>query len=357
MKPKIVKKEALIIAGVAGSGDETGKAWEAFMKIQKIHPLANRVEDGAEGYEARLYPNEGMGKILVGVAVKDVQVPAEYKVISLPPATYVEFEIYPAKGYESSNAEMDRWLEDNNSTYKQALLDGMKYVIEVYDARFKGEKDPASVVGCLVPLVPAAAENPLAKMVVDAVKEFSDRIEQYAGADIRKKVMRGGEKMQGILDPVKGAMDYKEAIERLDKLVDKKTSDKIMTACGCTCQTIFDQAALKAKELRQTYATEEEFLANFKVFDNGTRIERKGKDLIGSFSPGKLFPNMPEMRCACMLIGGLPQGTYASPTVCECSRGFTEKRWETILGRPVKVDVVSTPIINDVDECTFLIHL
>ena len=43
MKPKILKKDALLIAGVTGSGDETGKAWGAFMKIQKMRPLKNQV--------------------------------------------------------------------------------------------------------------------------------------------------------------------------------------------------------------------------------------------------------------------------------------------------------------------------
>lgn len=194
-------------------------------------------------------------------------------------------------------------------------------------------------------------------MVTGAVKEFSDRIEQYAGAEIRKKVMRGGEEMPGIMDPVKGALDYKEAIERLEKLVDKPTCNKIMTACGHTCQSIYDQEAIKAKKLRQQYATEAEFLANFKKFDNSTRIELKGKDLLQRFKPGEMFPHLPEMRCACMLIGGLPKGTNASPTVCECSRAFTEKRWQTILGRPVKVEIIDTPIISGGDECVCKIIL
>jgi hypothetical protein len=194
-------------------------------------------------------------------------------------------------------------------------------------------------------------------MVAGAVKEFSNRIEQYMGAEIRQKVMQGGEEMQGILDPVKGALDYKEAIERLEKLVDKPTCDKIMTACGRNCQSIYDQEALKAKKMRQQYATEDEFLDNYKVFDNGTRIERKGNDLVQSFTPGKMFPHLPELRCACMLIGGLPEGVNASPTVCECSRAFTEQRWEIILGRPVKVEIVSTPIISGTDECVCVIHL
>jgi predicted transcriptional regulator YdeE len=357
MVPKIIPKEAMIIAGVAGSGDETAKAWEAFTKISKMHPLSNRVKDGTEGYEVRLYPNDGIGKVHVGQRVKDSPVPAEYKVISLPASTYAEFEIYPAKGYESSNAEMNKWLEANAAAYKEGNIDGMKYAVEVYDARYKGEKDPKSVVGCLVPIIPINAGNPFVKMVNDAVKEFSNRIEQYAGAEIRGKVMHGVEEMKGILDPVKGALDYKDAVARLDKLTDKATGEKIMHACGCACQSIFDKGSLKQKEIRHKYATEAGFLADLKSEDNCTVYELKGKTLVQRFTPGKSVPNMPELRCACMLIGGLPKGTNASPTVCVCSRGFTKQRWETILGRSVEVEVVSTPIINGTDDCVFVIHL
>jgi predicted transcriptional regulator YdeE len=148
MGPKIISKEAFLVAGVAGSGDETARAWEAFTKLDKVSPLKNKV--GEEGYELRMYSAEGTSKVHVGVRVKDTRVPAEYKVISLPAATYAEFEIYPAKGHESSNAGMSKWLEDNAGTYKEALLDGMHYAVEVYDKRYKGEKDPASVVGILL---------------------------------------------------------------------------------------------------------------------------------------------------------------------------------------------------------------
>jgi predicted transcriptional regulator YdeE len=355
MKPKIIQKEAILIAGVTGSGDETARAWEAFIKIQKIHPLENQAnEPGVEGYEVRLYHSAGNAKVHVGMRVKDAAVPPEYKVVKLPAATYAEFEVYPSKGYESGNADMNVWLEENRTEYKQALLDGMKYIIEVYDGRYKGEKDPASMVGILIPLISVAAENFLRDMVSGAVNKFSGNIEQYAGAEVRNKVMQGSENMPGILDAAKGALDYKNAIDRLDKLVDKKTCNKIMTACGCACQAKYDQNANKAKEKRQQYATEAEFLADFTSFDNDTIVELKGKDIIQRYKPSQLFPGM---RCACMLIGGLPAGTYASPTVCECSRAFTEQRWETILGRPVKAEVISTPIINDTDECKFVIHL
>ena len=151
MDPKILQKEAMIIAGVAGSGNETGKVWEAFMELQKMHPLMNRA--GEEGYEIRLYPTEGMGKIHVGVRVQDASVPAEYTVFFLPAATYAEFDIFPSKSYESSNADMNEWLANNAGKYQQALLNGMKYAVEVYDKRYKGDKDPSLVVGILVGLL------------------------------------------------------------------------------------------------------------------------------------------------------------------------------------------------------------
>jgi hypothetical protein len=191
-------------------------------------------------------------------------------------------------------------------------------------------------------------------MVTKAVKEFSGRIGQYAGADVRKKVMLGVENMPGITDPVKGAYDYKLAVERLEKLVDKPTCSRIMMACGCTCQTAFDQGAQKQKESRRSYATEAEFIANLKSEDPNTVYEVKDGNIIQRFTPGTVVKGL---RCACMLIGRLPEGVYASPAVCECSRGFTKNRWETILGRPVKVELVSTPIINDTDECKFIIRL
>jgi predicted transcriptional regulator YdeE len=149
-KPNIIKKEAFFLAGVPGSGDETGKAWETYMKLEKLNPLKNQV--GEVGYEIRMYPDEGPGKIFVGVQVTDTNVPKEYQAFHVPAATYAEFEIYPAKGYDSSNAEMSKWLEDNAKSYRQVLLDGMHYGIEVYDKRFKGNDNPESVVGFWEPI-------------------------------------------------------------------------------------------------------------------------------------------------------------------------------------------------------------
>ncbi len=161
MKPRIFKEDAFIIAGVMGSGDETAQVWETYMKLEKVRPINNQA--GEEGYEVRLHPAEGPGKVHVGVRVKDANIPTEYKVFSVPAATYAEFEIYPAKGYGSSNAEMSKWLEENAGTYKEVLLEGMHYAIEVYDHRFKGNDNPESVVPIWVPLMPATEKKSVSK--------------------------------------------------------------------------------------------------------------------------------------------------------------------------------------------------
>ncbi len=152
MKPRVFERGAFMVAGVTGSGGETGKAWNSFRKLNKTSPLANKV--GEDGYEVRIYPAEGPGEVHVGFAVKDAHVPPEYKVLSLPACTYAEFEIRPSKGYQSGNAEMNRWLAENAETYREALLDGRHYAIEVYDARYKGDRNPDSVVGILMPISP-----------------------------------------------------------------------------------------------------------------------------------------------------------------------------------------------------------
>lgn len=153
MEPKIYSREELLIAGVSGSGDETGKVWEAYMKLEKISPLENVAEE--IGYEVRMYPGGvAPGEVHVGMSVKDTGVPAEYKIVSLPASLYAEFIIYPAKGWESSNAEMNKWLSENAEKYKQAYLGNKAYAIEIYDERYKGDKDPKSVVGIMVPIIP-----------------------------------------------------------------------------------------------------------------------------------------------------------------------------------------------------------
>ena len=352
MKPKIITKEAFLIAGVPGSGDETAKVWQTYMKLEKVSPLKNQV--GEAGYEVRMYPAEGPGKIFVGVQVKNASIPKEYQVFYVPAATYAEFEIYPAKGYESSNAEMSKWLEDNASAYRQAQVNGMHYGIEVYDKRFKGNDNPESVVGFWEPIVPVTGEFDPAQFILGPLSEFCGRIEEFAGKAVSKKVLKGKDEMLAAKDPVKGSVWMKEAIDRLDTLTDKKTRVEIMTACGKSCNAHNDKDNNELKQMRDFCATEEEFLEKFiQPPGNGARNERRGNLLIQHYTPSKYRKGL---RCYCSLVNMLPEGVNASPTYCQCSRAFVQVLWEAVLERPLKVELGKTAIMG-ADECQFIIHL
>ena len=352
MEPKIFAKGAFLVAGVAGSGDETGKVWEAFMKLEKMNPLKNQV--GEAGYEIRMYPSEEEpGKVHVGVQVKNSNVPKEYKLFFVPAAIYAEFKIYPARGFESSNAEMSKWLEDNAITYKQALLDGMYYGIEVYDKRYKGNDNPESVVGFLEPIVKVDPDFDISKMVTGPLEELAGRIEQFAGTELSKKVMKGKDEIIASKDPVKGALWMKEAIDRLDALTDKDTRLQIMTACGRSCNAANHKDSEEARQLRLLCSSEEDFLAMMEPPGNGVRYDRNGDTLVQYYTPGKFRKGL---RCYCSLVNGLPGGVNASPTYCQCARAFTEQHWGYVLGRPVKVELGET-VITGSDECKFIINL
>jgi predicted hydrocarbon binding protein len=103
------------------------------------------------------------------------------------------------------------------------------------------------------------------------------------------------------------------------------------------------------------YKTEAEFLqAELKRTVKNNRLELKDKNtLIQYYTPREMKSNE---RCFCSLMKNLPEGINASPTYCQCSRGFVEKYWETALGRPIKVDVIATALTG-ADECKFVIYL
>lgn len=78
LNPKIMKRDALIIAGISGDGNETGKVWEDFMKLSKEKPLENKLFDN--GYEIRVYDGS-VCTVHVGLAVSDGQADSSLHIV------------------------------------------------------------------------------------------------------------------------------------------------------------------------------------------------------------------------------------------------------------------------------------
>jgi AraC-like DNA-binding protein/predicted transcriptional regulator YdeE len=147
LNPKIIKQNALIIAGVSGDGNKTAEVWDNFMKLSKEKPLENKLSDN--GYEIRVYGEEHT--VHVGFAVSSEKVTPEYEIFKLPASKYASFDVYVANGYESENKAMDEWLKTNKEGYSEKLLENKHYCVEYYDERFKGE-EAGSIVEIWIPI-------------------------------------------------------------------------------------------------------------------------------------------------------------------------------------------------------------
>ena len=186
------------------------------------------------------------------------------------------------------------------------------------------------------------------------IQELSGHIEEFAGAEICKKVMAGSEKMAKSSDREKVAMWIKDVIDRLDTCTTPEKCRQIMIACGHSCIAHNKGLAQGLKNRRLKHKTEEDFLkAEVKKPVKGIRLEIQGDILVQYYTPHTYST---PRRCFCGLMSALPEGVDASLTYCQCSRGFVEKYWEGALGRPVQVEVKETAI-SGANECKFIIHL
>jgi hypothetical protein len=186
------------------------------------------------------------------------------------------------------------------------------------------------------------------------IKALGENIEHFAGKTIRAKVMAGSEQLAPKSTPAEIATWLKGAMERLDKLVSKEKRVQIRENCGYACARINKRTLDRGKAKRKKYPSLDEFLAaEQKKPLTGTKLEKKGDVLFWYFTPGSFSR---PMRCFCALMKGLPEDEKMSPTYCLCSRGFVQKYWEGIVGKPLTVELLDS-CLTGARECKFVIHL
>ena len=185
------------------------------------------------------------------------------------------------------------------------------------------------------------------------VKEFGGNVERIAGKSVRDQVMQGSERISIARRP-EVAEWVREAVARLDNLVGSKDRMEIMEACGRNCSEHNQGLINRALARRRKFASIDEFLAaEVKKPVKGTRLARNGNELHQFYTPSKYTP---PMRCFCGLLRDLPPEKTVSQTYCHCSKAFVKRFWESILERPVEVELVRSAV-SGAQECEFVIRL
>jgi hypothetical protein len=186
------------------------------------------------------------------------------------------------------------------------------------------------------------------------LKAMEHCVEHFAGKTVAAKVMVGSEQITAKTGKKEIAEWVKNAMEKLDATVDEQTRVQIMQNCGYSCAEKNSKVIERAVARRKKYASVNDFLASEQQKPmKGTRLAREGNILYQFYTP-QAFTR--PMRCYCGLLRGFPNDESMSKTYCNCAKGFVEKYWESVLEKPVKVDLLQSVVAGD-KECKFAIHL
>ena len=215
---------------------------------------------------------------------------------------------------------------------------------------------------------------------------FSSRLDEIAGEETRNEVMKGSDGLSSHSSREEIIAWSKEAMERLDTLVEDKDRKEILTGCACR----YPKSDLW--EIRRRYEITRDvdlvhrmLLAQFEAFLRdalqlsdklteeivsrgwGLAGLKKGNTIVATKIPksGYLIEYMnetdPEKRrqyyCHCPRIREVLQTSETiSPTYCYCGAGFYKGIWEEILQRHVEVEVLETVLKGD-EVCKIAVHL
>jgi len=189
---------------------------------------------------------------------------------------------------------------------------------------------------------------------LEMIKSIEGSVSQFADEDAKRKVMKGADALTAKSSKADVAMWVKGAMERLDALVDEETRVKIMENCGYACANVNKRVIEGAKVRRRKFKSVDEFLeAEQRKPMRGTKLIREGNVLYQFYTPATFAKSL---RCYCGLLRGLPVDEQVSKTYCNCSKGFVKKLWESVLEKPVKVDLIQSAV-SGAKECKFAIHL
>ncbi len=215
--------------------------------------------------------------------------------------------------------------------------------------------------------------------------KFSKGLEEAVDSETREKVLHGSEELLGDIDQARIIDWTREAVNRLDTLVGKKERERIMTGCACHFpeQRLMpiraeykrtkdiDKAHGMLREmfvfdLKNVLKLDDELVKNVLGWGWGVAGVRKGNTIIATKMPFELQEHLTsrssQMKrfhyCHCPRIRQAIKLSELkiSKTYCYCGAGFYQHIWETILEKPVEVEVLET-VLDGGEVCRIAIHL
>lgn len=159
-------------------------------------------------------------------------------------------------------------------------------------------------------------------------------------------IMKGGELIKKTANNKEKALWFYNAINTMDTLLNPELKQKVREDCACC---LGGKRAALCKKVNKEYSTAEERIKAINdthfVFGNEIRILGQGTYQVSFFDS-----TLPEKKCVCIK----ELATAMSKTYCMCCGGHVKHHLETVLGVPLKVEVISSALSSEGREnCVF----
>lgn len=174
------------------------------------------------------------------------------------------------------------------------------------------------------------------------IERFEENVRKLLEGPATKKLLRACKAYKERTSPSQRIIAIRDMMELLDREVARPTRRKLMESCGRQCIT--EGVLKKALRLKRQGEDLDDLLVRLnEAHIGGAHLRREG-DVI----------HLVFERCYCGAVSKTK--TAFSPTFCYCSCGWSRQLFETLLEKPIKVELLGSIIMGD-DACQFKIHV
>ena len=170
------------------------------------------------------------------------------------------------------------------------------------------------------------------------IEKLNKSLELAVGDETRRAIMEGSESLTSASGPRRKATWVKNAMDRMDSMLDEKTRIEVMERCSCD----FEVRKGEARRIYEQSTDIDDFIE--KLGNRCNKLERVGNILYSIKTAG----------CDCGWV--MATKTPISPTFCHCGKGYIAKYFQAVFQKPVKVDIIQSAVCGD-EVCRFAVHL
>jgi predicted hydrocarbon binding protein len=174
------------------------------------------------------------------------------------------------------------------------------------------------------------------------VQTFRENVDRWVEGAARDELARACQAYAALTTPQQKTRGIQEMMVVLDRSIDEPARWAIMEACGRAC--ISASTLQKARHLQKEAQNLDDLLDRLnQVHIGGGHLRREGEIIYAAYD-----------RCYCGSVSKTRQSF--SVTYCHCSCGWYRQLFETLLCKPVQVELLGSIIQGD-ERCQFLIRL